>query len=184
MKNPSRQLVCTAILAVAAMGVGATSIVKAQSHGSEFPVPQGAPPQNHTVPSGDVPGALVAGGGTLGAARAIPFDQMTARTNASGGESRNVARGTLATGESVNIHQSMQVAGQTPPPLHVIQHSEFILVREGEIEFDHEVAGQIVTEKAGPGSVVYVAFGTRHAIKDAGSVPARYFVVAIGGDAK
>jgi hypothetical protein len=29
-----------------------------------------------------------------------------------------------------------------------------------------------------------VAFQTKHAIKNVGTVPARYFVVAIGGDAK
>jgi mannose-6-phosphate isomerase-like protein (cupin superfamily) len=109
---------------------------------------------------------------------------MPVRTNASGGESRDVAHGTLATGESVNIHQSMQVVGQTPSPLHVIQHTEFVCVREGELEFDHEVEGKVVSERVGPGGVFYVAFGTKHAIKNVGSVPARYFVVAIGGDAK
>jgi mannose-6-phosphate isomerase-like protein (cupin superfamily) len=109
---------------------------------------------------------------------------MPARTNASGGETRDVAHGTLATGETVNIHQSMQVAGQTPPALHVIQHSEFICVREGELEFQHEVDGKIVAERVGPGGVFYVAFGTKHCIKNVGTVPARYFGVAIGGDAK
>lgn len=101
-----------------------------------------------------------------------------------GGESRDIAHGTLATGETVNLHQSMQVVGATPNPPHVIQHSEFILVREGELEFQHETGGQMVAEKAGPGGVIYVAFGTRHTVKNVGTVPARYFVVAIGGDAK
>ena len=55
---------------------------------------------------------------------------------------------------------------------------------EGELEFQHEVAGQMVAGKVGPGGVLYVAFGTRHTVKNAGTVPARYFVVAIGGDAK
>ena len=103
---------------------------------------------------------------------------------ANGGESRDIAHGTLATGETVNLHQSMQVVGATPNPAHVIQHSEFILVREGELEFQHEVAGKMVSEKAGPGSVIYVAFGTMHTVKNVGSVPARYFVIAVGGDAK
>jgi mannose-6-phosphate isomerase-like protein (cupin superfamily) len=109
---------------------------------------------------------------------------MPARTNASGGESRDVAHGTLATGESVNVHQSMQVVGQTPPALHVIQHSEFLCVREGELEFQHEVDGKVVAERVGPGGVFYIAFGTKHLIKNVGTSPARYFVVAIGGDAK
>jgi mannose-6-phosphate isomerase-like protein (cupin superfamily) len=109
---------------------------------------------------------------------------MPLRTVASGGETWDIAHGTLATGETVNLHQSMQVVGQAPPALHVIQHSEFICVREGELEFQHEVDGKIVAETAGPGGVFYVAFGTRHAIKNVGTVPARYFVIAIGGDAK
>jgi mannose-6-phosphate isomerase-like protein (cupin superfamily) len=66
----------------------------------------------------------------------------------------------------------------------VIQHSEFVCIREGELEFQHEVDGEIKAERAGPGGVFYVAFGTRHLVKNVGTVPARYFVVAIGGDAK
>jgi mannose-6-phosphate isomerase-like protein (cupin superfamily) len=130
------------------------------------------------------PAAPVEGAGTLGVARVIPFDGTAVRTMANGGESRDIAHGTLATGETVNLHQSMQMVGATPNAPHVIQHSEFILVREGELEFDHEVAGQMVAEKVGPGGAIYVAYGTRHMVKNVGTVPAKYFVVAIGGDAK
>ncbi len=180
MKNISRRELCVALPALAAVGAG---VIEAQVHASEFPAQQ-APDAERYRPGNNKVDAVVAGGGTLGAARAIPFESMTARTNANGGESRDVAHGTLATGETVNIHQSMQVVGQTPPALHVIQHSEFICVREGELEFQHEVDGKIVAERAGPGGVFYVAFGTKHLIKNVGTVPAKYFVVAIGGDAK
>lgn len=157
----------------------------AQVHATEYPSPQTVAPGTQAPPRDKTgtpapPGAS----GTIGAARVIGFDQMPARTTANGGESRDVAHGTLATGETVNLHQTMQVVGATPPPLHVIQHSEFLYVREGELEFDHEVDGKVVSEKVGPGGVIYVAFGTRHAVKNVGTVPARYIVVAIGGDAK
>lgn len=157
-----------------------------QAHSSEFPAPQGVQPTGHTGPANDAPPGPVPvpGGGTVGAARAIPFDSMPVRTNAGGGESRVAAHGTLATGETVNVHESTQAVGQTPPALHVIQHTEFICVREGELEFQHEVDGKVVAEQVGPGGVIYVAFGTKHAIKNVGTVPAKYFVVAIGGDAK
>jgi mannose-6-phosphate isomerase-like protein (cupin superfamily) len=181
MKTLSRRDLCVALPALAVVGAGVTN---AQVHASEFPAPKGPEPAQTPAAARDKPDTPVAGGGTVGAARAIPFDSMPVRTNASGGESRDIAHGTLATGETVNLHQSMQVVGQTPPPLHVIQHSEFICVREGELEFQHEVDGKVVTEKIGPGGVFYVAFGTRHAIKNVGTVPAKYFVVAIGGDAK
>jgi mannose-6-phosphate isomerase-like protein (cupin superfamily) len=181
MKKMSRRDVCVGLPALAVVGVG---VVEAQAHASEFPAPQTSQPVGRTGSANDVPGAPVAGGGTLGAARAIPFDAMAVRTMANGGESRDIAHGTLATGETVNLHQSMQVVGATPNPPHVIQHSEFILVREGELEFEHEVDGKMVSEKVGPGGALYVAFGTRHTVKNVGTVPARYFVVAMGGDAK
>jgi mannose-6-phosphate isomerase-like protein (cupin superfamily) len=163
MKNFTRRDVCVSLPALAAMG--ASPALVAQSGAV-----QGSP-----TPSGP---------GTVGAARAIGFDQMPTRTMPNGGESRDIAHGTLATGETVNLHQSMQVVGAVPNPAHVIQHSEFILVREGQLEFQHEVDGKMVSETTGPGGVIYVAFGTKHALKNIGTVPAKYFVIAIGGDAK
>jgi mannose-6-phosphate isomerase-like protein (cupin superfamily) len=109
---------------------------------------------------------------------------LPATATANGGERWQMVHGTTATGESVELHQSMQTPGTPPPALHVINHSELILVREGTLKFQHEVDGKVVEETAGPGSMLYVAFGTRHAVSNAGTVPARYFVVAIGGDAK
>jgi mannose-6-phosphate isomerase-like protein (cupin superfamily) len=172
---------------VVVLGVGCAGLRLAvgQSHASEFPAGKsGQADGTKTVPANDKPGAAVEGAGTVGAARVIPFEGMAVRTMANGGESRDIAHGTLATGETVNLHQSMQVVGATPNAPHVIQHSEFILVREGELEFDHEVDGKMVAEKVGAGGVIYVAYGTRHALKNVGTVPAKYFVVAMGGDAK
>ena len=175
----SRREICVS-LPIAAISVSALG----QSHTSEFPAPKPAPQETgRTMPAQDKPGP-VAAAGTMGASRAIPLEQMPARALANGSESRAIAHGTLATGESVNLHQSTQAAGAPPNPAHVIQHTEFILVREGELEFQHEVDGKMVAEKAGPGGVFYVALGTKHAVRNVGSVPAKYFVVAIGGDAK
>jgi len=181
MTSMSRRDVCVALPALALTGAG---ITEAQVHASEFPSQQSPQPESRTVPTSDKPAASIASGGTLGESRSIPFDGMPIRTMANGGESRDIAHGTLATGEAVNLHESVQVAGATPNPPHVIQHSEFILVREGELEFQHEAGGQMVSEKVGPGGVLYVAYGTRHTAKNVGTVPAKYFVVAIGGDAK
>ena len=87
---------------------------------------------------------------------------------ANGGESRDIVHGTLATGETVSLHESMQMAEAEPNPLHTIQHSEFILVREGELEFQHESSNGLVSEHVGPGGVFYVAYGTKHTVKNAG----------------
>jgi quercetin dioxygenase-like cupin family protein len=105
---------------------------------------------------------------------------MTPKTAANGAVGRNVFSGTLATGEAVAAHETMQPAGTAPNPAHRIQHSELILVQEGTLEFQHD--GQ--TERAMAGSIIYVALGTLHAVKNVGDGPAKYVVIQIGGDTK
>ncbi len=116
----------------------------------------------------------------LAAPRVFDYDQMKTKTTPNGSESRIVFNGTLATGESVGAHESMQPAGTVPPALHKIQHSELIVVEQGTLEFDHDGKA----ERAGPGSIIYVAFGTEHAVKNVGDGPAKYVVIQIGGDTK
>jgi mannose-6-phosphate isomerase-like protein (cupin superfamily) len=127
--------------------------------------------------------APIFGQGTLGGARVIPLESMEERKTATG-MSWNIAHGMLAGGETVSLHQSMQVAGAPPVQIHSIEHTEFVLLSEGEVEFAHEVDGKVVVEHAAAGSVLYIPPGTRHAVHNSGTAPARYFVVAIGGDAK
>jgi quercetin dioxygenase-like cupin family protein len=116
----------------------------------------------------------------LGQSAVFRYVDMPVRKMANGGESRDVVRGTLATGEVVALHESTQVAGMTPNPAHPIQHTEFILVFEGTVEFNHD--GK--SERVGQGGVLYVAKGTVHQVKNVGDGPARYCVVAVGGDVK
>ncbi len=116
----------------------------------------------------------------LAAARVFSYEDMKARTMPNGAEGRAVFSGTLGTGEAVGAHESMQPAGTVPPALHKIQHSEFIVIEQGTLEFDHDGKA----ERAGPGSFIYVAFGTVHAIKNVGDGPAKYVVIQVGGDTK
>ena len=124
--------------------------------------------------------AASAAGSALTEARVYPVADMPVRKMANGGESRDVLRGALASGEAVAVHESMLPVGAPAPALHVIQHSEIITVIEGTLEFMH---GDKV-ERIGPGGVIYVAMGTSHAVKNVGDVPAKYVVVQIGGDVK
>jgi quercetin dioxygenase-like cupin family protein len=141
---------------------------------------QSASAENQAAPLG-----AAQAGPVLATAQALAFGAMHTRTMANGGESRDIIHGALKTGEMVNLHQSMQPAGMTPNPMHVIQHTEFIMVWAGQVEFQREDAGgKVVSDTVGPGGVLYVAFGTKHALKNVGDGEARYFVVAIGGDAK
>lgn len=112
--------------------------------------------------------------------RIFPYDQMPVKRAANGTESRDVFNGSLATGEAIAVHESMQPVGTQPVELHKISHSELIVVQEGMIEFEHE--GK--TERVGPGDLMYVALGTVHRVKNVGNVPAKYVVIAIGGDVK
>lgn len=89
-------------------------------------------------------------------------------------------RGILTTGEPVAAHESIQPVGSTPVALHPIHHSELIVVSEGDVMFDHDD----ISEKAGPGDVIYVPLGTVHRVRNVGTVPAKYVVIAIGGDVK
>lgn len=114
------------------------------------------------------------------ASKVFAYDQMPARKAANGTESRSVPGFTLTTGEVVGMHESVQPAGVAPVALHAIHHSELILIQEGSLLFEHD--GK--QEKAGPGDMVYVAEGTIHRIINAGTGPAKYFVVQIGGDIK
>jgi mannose-6-phosphate isomerase-like protein (cupin superfamily) len=116
----------------------------------------------------------------LASAGIFPYDQMTVRKTANGTESRNAFTGTLATGETIAVHESMQPVGTPPVELHRIGHSELIVVQEGTVAFDHD--GK--EERVGPGGLVYVALGTVHRIRNVGDVPAKYVVIAIGGDTK
>lgn len=116
----------------------------------------------------------------LASARVFAFADLPVTHMANGGESRPVVTGRLATGETVSIHESMQPAGLAPNPAHRIAHSEFILVQQGTLAFIHD--GK--TERAGPGSVIYVAYGTLHQARNVGDGPVRYTVIAIGGDTK
>lgn len=116
----------------------------------------------------------------LATSRVFDYDQMQTRTAANGAEGRFVFKGTLATGEAVGAHESTQPAGTAPPQLHKIQHSELIVVEQGMVEFDHDGKA----ERAGPGSIIYVALGTSHFVKNVGDGPAKYVVIQIGGDTK
>jgi quercetin dioxygenase-like cupin family protein len=148
MKNLSRRDLCVALSAFAAMGGVA---VEAQTAGS-------------------------AGENVLSHSETFPFDKLPVKHSANGGASRTVVQGVLATGEAVELHETTLPPGQMPHPPHKHRHSEFMMVREGELEFDND--GK--PERVGPGGVIFAASEVMHGLKNVGDVNANYFVIAIG----
>jgi mannose-6-phosphate isomerase-like protein (cupin superfamily) len=124
--------------------------------------------------------AAPAGAATLSQAKVYPFEQMPVRKMANGGESRDVLRGTLTTGEVIAVHESQQPAGMAPNTPHTIKHSEVMVVIQGTLLFEHD--GK--SDKVGPGGVIFVAPGTLHTVRNVGDGPAQYCVMQIGGDTK
>lgn len=118
--------------------------------------------------------------GVLAESNVFALDEMPVRKMANGGESRDFVHGALATGEAVRLHASVLPAGVAPNPMHVINHSELIMVREGTISFEHLGKSQ----RVGPGGVIFVAPGTNHMLRNVGEGAAKYFVLGIGGDVK
>jgi quercetin dioxygenase-like cupin family protein len=124
--------------------------------------------------------AMHASGGSAGQNISLlsamyPFEKLTVRKEGSA-EYRDVLKGELATGESLEVHETTLQPGTAPHPPHRHPHSEMWLIREGTVEIT--VNG--VRNQLGPGSVGFVESNDEHGIKNVGKAPATYFVVAVG----
>jgi mannose-6-phosphate isomerase-like protein (cupin superfamily) len=105
-----------------------------------------------------------------------PLEKLTVRTAASGARIRNILKGKLATGESIETHETTLPPGGMPHAPHHHPHSEMWLVREGTLELT--VDG--MSYQLGPGGLGFVRSNEEHGVKNVGTTPANYFVVAIG----
>jgi quercetin dioxygenase-like cupin family protein len=106
------------------------------------------------------------------------FDQLTQHKNPNGNVTRPVLKGKLPTGELVEVHDTTLAPGNMPHPPHRHKHSELMLLREGNLELILD--GK--SEPVGPGDIAYCASNQLHGLKNVGSIPANYFVIAIGPD--
>ena len=104
------------------------------------------------------------------------FEKLAVRKMNSGAERRDVLMGKLATGESLETHETTLQPGGMPHPPHRHVHSEMWLIGEGTLELT--VNGK--SYQLSPGSVGFVHSNEEHGVKNIGSTPATYFVVAVG----
>jgi mannose-6-phosphate isomerase-like protein (cupin superfamily) len=104
-----------------------------------------------------------------------PFSELP-MSNTNGTEIRPVLKGKLATAESLEVHETTLPPGAIPHAPHHHLHSEMWLIREGTVQLTINGTSHVM----GPGSVGFVHSNDEHGIKNVGTTPATYFVVAIG----
>ena len=105
----------------------------------------------------------------------FPYDKLPVIKLPNGGTQRRVISGTLVTGEFIEVHETMLPVGKMPHPPHKHRNSEILFIRDGKLEFIND--GKF--EPVGPGGVVFTASNVMHGLKNVGTTPAHYFVIAI-----
>ena len=111
----------------------------------------------------------------LSRSQAFAYDALPVIKFPNGGTQRRVISGVLPTGEFIEVHETMLPAGEMPHPPHRHRNSELLFIRDGHLEFINDGKPETV----GPGDVVFTASNVMHGLKNVGTTPANYFVIAI-----
>ncbi|HEY1498358.1 MAG TPA: cupin domain-containing protein [Acidobacteriaceae bacterium] len=90
------------------------------------------------------------------------------------GEARQFIRQPTATLDQLEVHATMLEPNKQSHPPHRHFNEEVIIVDQGTVE----AFGEGKWTRVGPGSVIFNAANTLHAIRNAGTGPASYHVVS------
>ena len=105
----------------------------------------------------------------------FPFESMPVQ-DLDHAQMREILKGKLATGEHIEAHETTLPPNGYPHPPHRHLHSEMWLVSAGTVELTINGA----SHRLGHGGLGFVHSNEEHGIKNVGTGPASYFVVAIG----
>ena len=100
------------------------------------------------------------------------WDQMAVKKT-DVGEIRSLVRQPTATLEELEMHITTLNPGLASHPPHHHPNEELVIIREGQVE---TLSGG-AWKKLGPGSIIFNASNSEHALKNIGTTPATYFVI-------
>jgi len=89
---------------------------------------------------------------------------------------RAILDGQTHSGFAIELHETALAVGKAPHAPHHHANEELLLIVEETLEVT--VAG--TASRLGAGSVAYMASQVEHGWRNVGSIPARYFVLALG----
>lgn len=89
------------------------------------------------------------------------------------GAIRNLVRQPTATLDELEMHVTTLNAGRASHPPHTHPNEELVIVREGTVE----VLNGGAWKRIGPGSVIFNASNSPHALRNVGATPATYHVI-------
>src|SRR4051812_31695408 len=89
------------------------------------------------------------------------------------GELRNVVRGPTPTLEELEMHVTTLNPGLASHPPHTHPNEELVIIDRGDVE---TLSGG-TWRRAGPGSIIFNASNSLHALRNVGAGPATYHVI-------
>jgi mannose-6-phosphate isomerase-like protein (cupin superfamily) len=107
------------------------------------------------------------------------LDRLHVKENANGNKSWQVFTGATHDGFPIDMHVTQLAPGNAPHAPHHHVHEEMMMMIEGELL----VTIGDKSERMTSGGIAYIHSNDEHGLKNVGSVPARYFVLALGRQA-
>ncbi len=120
--------------------------------------------------------AKAADAATLTTSKVLHYADLPVRKFPNGGEQRRVMVGTLATGEFIEVHETMLPAGEMPHAPHKHPNSEMLFIQTGSLEYIDDDGSH---KPVGPGDIVFSASDKMHGLKNVGTTPSTYIVFSV-----